>query len=116
MTSWWAVEHWKAFARFLAARDGAHVACEHGDRAEVKRFQRATEQWESRLLALKTALDAIGPEQGLDPEAVHKLAGCARFDPLFLNGPEAGDVEAARGELCRLLTGTGDVSASLPLS
>jgi hypothetical protein len=60
-------------------------------------FRRATEQWGSRLLALELALEAIGPEQGLDPEAVHKLAGRGRFDPLFLDGPEMGDVEAVRG-------------------
>jgi hypothetical protein len=59
-------------------------------------------------MALKIALEDIGPEQGLDPEAVHKLAGRERFESLFIEGPEA-----AWGELCRLLTGSNFVKRSV---
>ncbi len=105
VASWWAVEHWKAFARYASAYGAVLEACHNRDRAGVDRFLRETEAWESRLIALETALDAIGPEQGLDPEAVRKLAGCGRFDPLFLDGPEAAHLESAKAELSGLLSG-----------
>lgn len=105
VASWWAIEHWKAFARFMTARGGAHVAYETEDWAGADRFYKAADAWESRLLALETALDAIGPEQGLDPEAVHKLAGCERFEAIFIDAPEVAHLESAKAELSGLLSG-----------
>jgi hypothetical protein len=54
---------------------------------------------------LDIALDEIGPRHDLEPEAVRPAAECERFEPIFVETPEAEHVEAARRELCRLLTG-----------
>jgi hypothetical protein len=102
--SWWALEHWKAVARCTAARGGWHIM-EGKNKATMEAFLFAVESWESRLMALEIALDEVGAEHGLDPEAVHKLAGCERFEPIFIESPEPEHVEAAKAELCRLMTG-----------
>jgi hypothetical protein len=106
VASWWAIEHWKAFARLLAARGGWMASEDLKDKAAVTKFRLAAETWESRLLALEIALNEVGAEHGLDPEAVHKLAGCERFTPIFIESPELEHIKVAKAELCRFLTKT----------
>lgn len=103
--SWWAFEHWKCYARLMACRCGRMVMEGNEDRAGVGTFQRLAESWESVLLALEIALDEVGPELGLDPDAVHKLGESQPFEPLYILSPEAGHIEQVKAALRRFFTG-----------
>lgn len=102
----WALEHWKAQTRLLAACGGWLSMYTHGNTKAAKKLRRAAESWESRLMALEIALDEVGAVCGLDPHAVHELAGCERFEPIFIESPQPEYVEAAKAELRRLLAKT----------
>jgi hypothetical protein len=101
---YWALQHWKAQTCLLAACGGWLSMDIQGNRKAANRFRRTAESWESRLMALEIALDEVGAQSGLDSEAVYKLAGCERFEPIFIESSEPEHVEAAKAELRWLLT------------
>jgi|GEM_PF-2911590 len=98
--SWWAVERWKTEAR-LNASFGVYVATD--DQALATKSRERCEAWESYLLALDIVLDDVGPVHGLDPEAVRKLAGCGRFEPMIIDEPQPRHVELYKETLRKVL-------------
>lgn len=84
VASWWAIKYWQIFARLQAGRGGWLYMEKCGNMEAASQFLQTAKTWESLLMALETALDEVGAEYGLDPEAVHNLAECERFTPLFI--------------------------------
>lgn len=70
-----------------------------GDDEAARNFRRATQDQESRLLALEIALDTIGP----GGDWTRKLAGAERFKPTFLAAPDTVHQARAGAELRGLL-------------
>jgi hypothetical protein len=99
--SWWAFQHWRFSARLMAARCGRMVMADNEDRAGADKYQRIADSLESTLWGLEIALDEVGPELGLDPDAVHKLAECQPFEPMYILSPEAEHVDEAKAALRR---------------
>jgi hypothetical protein len=88
MASWWAIQHWKAHSNMGAASLAIHVFLnidnDEPDSKDAKEMARnsldASIRWESKVLALDRALDAICKEHGIDAQAVRRMAQTDRYD------------------------------------
>lgn len=81
MASFWAIEYWQAHCWRIASMSGSQLAETMGRSEEARAFATAHELWESRLLALDRALEAVCAEHRIDASAVRKQAGAEPFTP-----------------------------------
>ena len=82
MANVWAINHWKLYSRHLAATGGFvyHAGRNEFDQAWV--WDQAFTYWETHLLALDRALEAVCERHGFDVDCARQLAGTAPFVPL----------------------------------
>lgn len=77
MAALFSIEHWRIYARSLEALVASHFMA--GDSEKERQMFEVQEIWQSRLLALDTALKDVCKEQGIDEESVRRLTGADKF-------------------------------------
>lgn len=101
---WWAIRHWEAEARAMAAIGGHQIAADSGDMDRAGKLLAALKKWESALLALDETLESVAAEYGFDAEAVRGFAGAERYQGMFVKEPSAEDMAYSKEALLRVLT------------
>jgi hypothetical protein len=104
MASYWAIQHWQLCSRQMGTLALLHLLLkrEKEDQAEEAMIQ--LKLFESRLLALDRALEAVCEEHGLDIQAARNLAGTQPFDPMLPDlTPDAAYQEDIQAKLSRCL-------------
>ena len=79
----WAIEHWQCRYRAVAAMYGAQIRLRQERMGDVSKYLDAHELWESRLLALDAALEAVCEEHGIDVDAMRGLTETEAYRPVF---------------------------------
>lgn len=77
MAALWAIEHWYIYSRSLEALVAMHMAA--GNQSKEESMIEVHRVWESRLLALESALSVVCEENGISPDAVRRLARTTAF-------------------------------------
>lgn len=103
MAALWAIKHWQAYSRKLAALGALHLHIARKELDQIQTMIETHEKWESQLLALDRALLAISKEHGIDPDAVRLMAGAEPFEPVYALEPDSEYQAIMQANLSRLL-------------
>ena len=79
----WAIEHWQCRCRAVAAMCGTQIQLLQKQKGSVSKFIAAQELWESRLLALDGALEAVCEEHGIEVDAMRGLTETEAYRPVL---------------------------------
>ena len=83
LANYWGLTHWQLYARKLAALGSIHILFNQNERDKADLAIDAHSHWEARLLALDLALLSICEENGIDPNAVRRLADAEPYFPIL---------------------------------
>jgi hypothetical protein len=99
-----AMEHWQCRSRAVAAMCGAQIQLLQKQKGSVSKFIAAQQLWESRLLALDAALEAVCEEHGIDVDAMRGLTETEAYRPVSRDlTPDSEYQERTRDNIRMLL-------------
>jgi hypothetical protein len=76
------MEHWQCRFRAMATLYGAQIRLRQERMGDVSKYLDAHELWESRLLALDAALDAVCKEHGVDVDTLRRFTDTEVYRPM----------------------------------